>query len=76
MHIATPCLDLPDGLVVQSLPANVGDTGLTPELGRSPREGNVHLVFSPGKSHEQRNVVGYGPWGHKRTGHGLVTKQP
>ena len=23
------------------------------------------LVFLPGKSHEQRRLVGYGPWGHR-----------
>ena len=33
------------------------------------------LVFLPGKSHGQRSLVGYGPWDHKRVGHGLVTKQ-
>ena len=30
----------PGGAVVKNLPANAGDMGLTPELGRSPREGN------------------------------------
>ena len=28
------------GSAVKNLPANVGDTGLIPGLGRSPREGN------------------------------------
>ena len=27
------------------------------------------------KSHGQRSLVGYGPWGCKRVGHGLATKQ-
>ena len=31
-------------------------------------------VFLPGEFHEQRNLVGYSPWGHKRVGHKLVTK--
>ena len=26
-------------------------------------------VFLPGKSHGQRSLVGYSPWGHKRAGH-------
>ena len=26
-------------------------------------------VFLPGKSHGQRSLVGYSPWGHKRVGH-------
>ena len=30
----------PGGLVVKNLPANVGDVGLIPELGRSLGEGN------------------------------------
>ena len=29
----------------------------------------------PGKSHGQRSLVGYNPWGHKRVGYNLVTKQ-
>ena len=24
-------------------------------------------VFLPGKSHGQRSLVGYGPWGHKKS---------
>ena len=33
-------------------------------------------VFLPGKSHGQRSLVGYSPWGHKRAGHNLATKDP
>jgi len=29
----------------------------------------------PGKSHGQRSLLGYSPWGHKRVGHNVVTKQ-
>jgi len=32
-------------------------------------------VFLRGKSHGQRTLAGYGPWGHKRVGRGLSTKQ-
>ena len=32
-------------------------------------------VFLPGKSHEQRSLVGYRPWGCKRVGHVLATKE-
>ena len=32
-------------------------------------------VFLPGKSHEQRRLVGYSPWGHKRVVHDLATEQ-
>ena len=32
-------------------------------------------VSLPGKSHGQRNLTGYSPWGHKRVRHDLATKQ-
>ena len=32
-------------------------------------------VFLPGKSHGQRSLVGYSPWGRKRVRHVLVTQQ-
>ena len=33
------------------------------------------LVFLLGKSHGQRSLIGYSPWGHKRVGHNLATQQ-
>ena len=32
-------------------------------------------VFLPGKFCGQRSLAGYSPWGHKRVGHDLATKQ-
>ena len=32
-------------------------------------------VFWPGKSYGQKSLVSYSPWGHKRVGHDLATKQ-
>ena len=32
-------------------------------------------VFLPGKSHGQRSLADYSPWGRKRAGHNLATKQ-
>ena len=32
-------------------------------------------VFLPGKSHGQRSLADYGPWGHKGVSYNLVTKQ-
>ena len=32
-------------------------------------------VFLPGKSHGQRSLVGYSPWGRERVGCNLATKQ-
>ena len=49
--------------MVQNLSARPGDAGLIPGLGRSPRD----LRFLPGKSHGQRSLMGYSPWGHKES---------
>ena len=60
----------------KNLPANAGDLGLIPALGRSPGEGMATPpVFLPGKSHEKRSLMGSSPWNHKSTGHDLETKQ-
>ena len=32
-------------------------------------------VFLLGKFHGQRRLMGYNPWGRKRAGHSLATKQ-
>ena len=32
-------------------------------------------VFLPGKSHGQRSLVDYSPWGRKKVRHNLVTEQ-
>ena len=52
--------------MVNNLPANTGDASLIPGSGKSPgeRKRQPTPVFLPGKSHGQRNVVGYHPWGH------------
>ena len=55
---------------------NARDPGLTP--GREdPLEKEMATQSSilHGKSCGQRSLVGYSPWGHKRVGHDLVTKQ-
>ena len=53
------------GLVVKNMPANAGDAGSIPGSGRSLEEGNGYplQVFLPGKSHGQRSMVDYSPWG-------------
>ena len=48
-------------------PANAGDVGSIPWLGRSPGRGQPTPVFLPGKSHRQRSLAGYCPWGHKES---------
>ena len=59
--------------VVKYPPANAGDTGLIPGLGRFPwsKKWQSTLVVLPG----QRSLAGYSPWDHKRVGHDLATKQ-
>ena len=61
----------PDGTVVKNLPASVGDVRDTVSiswLGRSwRRKWQPTPVFLPGKSHGQRSLVGYSPWGCKES---------
>ena len=61
----------PDGSVVKNLLAmqEKGDAGLIPGSGRSPGGGNGNtLQYSClKKSHGQRSLEGYGPWGHKES---------
>jgi len=50
---------------------------LDPWVGKIPwrREWPPTPVLLPGKSHGQRNLAGYSPWGRKRIRHNLATKQ-
>ena len=51
--------------MVKSLPANAGDLGSIPWLGRSPGEGHGNsLQYSCLENpHGQRRLAGYSPWG-------------
>ena len=55
--------------MVKNPPANAGDLGSIPGLGRSPGEGHGNpLQYSCLENpHGQRNLVGYSPWGHKES---------
>ena len=59
--------------MIKNPPANAGDAGLIPELGRF--SGEEFSKILPEKSHEQRSLADYHPLGRKRVGHDLVTKQ-
>ena len=50
--------------MVESLPANAGDSGLIPGLGRSPGEGNGNPLQHSCLENliGQRSLAGYGPW--------------
>ena len=45
----------------ENTPANAGDVVSIPGSGRSPGGGNGSPVFLLGKSHGQRNLVGFSP---------------
>ena len=58
--------------MVKNWPANTGGTGRRrgsiPGSERSPGEGNGSApVFLPRKSHGQRSLAGYSPWGSKES---------
>ena len=42
---------------------------------RPPAREDPTPVLLPGKSHGQRSLVDCSPWGHKRVGHDLASKQ-
>ena len=62
-------MGFPGGAVVKNPPANAREVGLISGSGRSPGVGNGNkLQYSClEKSHEQRNQVGYSPWGQKES---------
>ena len=62
-------MGFPGGLVVKSSPANAGDMGLIPGLGRSPGEGNGNpLQYSC-----LGNLMDRGAWW--ATVHGVAKRQ-
>ena len=68
----------PSGTLAKNPPASAGDAGLIPGFQKIPwrRKQQSTPVFLPGKSHGQGSLGGYSPWGHKRVGYNLATKQP
>ena len=71
-------MGFPDGSVVKNPPVKAEDMDLIPESGRSlkRRKWQPTPVFLPGKSHEQRSVVGYNSWSYKRVRHMTRDKGP
>ena len=54
--------------MVKNLPAKLGDTGLITGLEESlEKEMATTPVFLPGKSHGQKSLAGYSPWGRKES---------
>ena len=68
------CVYFPGGSVAKKPPADAGDagdTGSVPGSGRSPGGEGVatHPRILAWKSHGQRSLAGYRPWGDKRVRH-------
>ena len=54
--------------MVKNPPEMLGEPGLIPGSGRSPGRGHGNpLQYFPGESPGQRSLVGYSPWGHKKS---------
>jgi len=60
-------MGFPGGSDGKESACHVGDPGLIPGLGRTPGERNGYPLFLPGEFHEQRSLVGYSPWGCKKS---------
>ena len=54
----------PGSSVVKNPFGHSADGDSIPVSGRCPGDGNGYLML-PGKSHRQRSLAGYSPWGHK-----------
>ena len=67
VYICLNELGFPGGSDGKQSACNAGGPGLISGLGRSPGEGNGNpLQYSSlGKSHGQRTLAGYSPWGRK-----------
>ena len=60
-------MDFPCGSDCKEYACSVGSPGLISGLGRSLKEWLPIPIFLPGKSHEQRSLVDYSPWGRKES---------
>ena len=61
-------MGLPGGSLVKNLPA-IQETQVLSMGRESPLEKEMvtHSIFFPGKSHEQRSLAAYSPWGCKES---------
>ena len=68
---------LPWWLSGKEFACQAGDAGSIPGLGKIPwkRKWQPSPVLLSGKSHGQRSLVGFSPWGHKRVRYDLATNQ-
>ena len=68
-------MSFPGGSEGKESACNARDADSIPRLGRFPqrRKWQPTPVLLPRKSHGQRDLAGYSPWGRKSVGHDLVT---
>ena len=73
----TPTVVLPWCLSAKELVCQCRRHGFSPWVEKIPwrKKWQPALVFLHGKSHGQRHLEGYSPWGHKRVRDKLATKQ-
>ena len=69
LSILWHCLDFPGGSDGKASCLQCGRPGFSPWVGKIlwRRKWQPTLVLFPGKSHGQRSVVGYSPWGRKES---------
>ena len=70
-------MGFPGGSVVKNLPAVQEEMQVLSLVWEAPLEKELEPapIFLPGESHGQRSLAGYNPWGCKKVGHDLATKQ-
>ena len=71
MEFRLAYLDFPGGSDSKGFAYNAGDLeSINPLVGKIPwrMKWQPTAVFLLGKSHGQKNLVGYSPWGHKESG--------
>ena len=62
--------------MVKNPPANARDMGSSPgQEDPLEKEMATNSTILSWKSHGQRSLMGYNPWGRKRVGHKLAAKQ-
>ena len=76
MGQSSPCIELPRWFSDKESVCQCRRHGFNPWPGKIPWRSKRQPtpVFLPGKSHGQRSLAGYSPWGHKRVRHDLATK--
>ena len=74
--LSSPCSWASQVVSGKESPCQCKGCRLNPSVRKVPwrRKWQPTPVFLPGKSHGQRNLVGYNPWGHQRVGHDWETK--